>query len=410
MQSAFGCCSPGKFLLESLDISTLFVVTVFTMALGGLLLMFAWAQNRSTQALAWWGAAYLILAPATALFGLRGQISDYWSIEIANIMFLLGYGALWSGARVFEGRAPKLLWAAAGAVIWFIACRFDAFLASLWARVFLGSLLLCGYSFLFMWELWRGRHDGLISRWPTLAIVGFHATAFIFRMLFASSLPFPQGALPPSHGVATVMVFWWLFHAFAITFLLLALAKERVEQNYKLASLTDALTGIPNRRGFSERAERLIARCKADNTPLTLLLCDLDHFKSINDRFGHLVGDELLIAFAKSLTGSLRPLDLVGRIGGEEFVALLPGIPPSAALEIAERVRTAFANVGRSVQERRVHATVSIGIASTVLTDYSFAALYGVADEALYRAKQKGRNRTEQGRPNLLVMAGTAVQ
>lgn len=410
MQSAFGCCGPDGDFFANLDIATLFVVTVFIMAAGGLLLIFAWVQNRGTHALAWWGAAYLMLAPATALFGLRGQISDFWSIEISNVVFALAYGALWSGARVFEGRAPRLLWASAGAVVWFIACRFDVFLASLWARVLLGSLLLGTYSLLFIWELWRGRHDGLISRWPTMAILGFHASLFFFRILLASFLPFPQGALPPDQRMAAIMVFWWLFHAFAITFLLLALAKERVEQNYKLASLTDALTGIPNRRGFSERAERLIARCKADNTPLTLLLCDLDHFKSINDRFGHLAGDELLIAFAKSLTRSLRPLDLVGRVGGEEFVALLPGIPPTAVMEIAERVRTTFASAGRSVRGLKVQATVSIGTASTAVTDYSFAALYAVADEALYRAKQKGRNRTELGRPSLSMVSGTAAR
>src|SRR5690606_21799432 len=102
------------------------------------------------------------------------------------------------------------------------------------------------------------------------------------------------GTLPPSRETAAAMALSWMLHAFAIAFLLLALAKERVELNYKRASLTDELTGIPNRRGFNERADRLIARCKADNTPLTLLLCALDHFKSINDRFGHLVGDELL--------------------------------------------------------------------------------------------------------------------
>jgi predicted signal transduction protein with EAL and GGDEF domain len=281
-----------------LDVTTLFAVTVFIMALGGLLLLFAWAQSRGTRALGWWGGAYLIVAVATALFGLRGGISDFWSIEIANALFVLGYGALWSGARVFEGRAAKLLWAATGAVIWLAACRFDWFLTSLWARIVLGSLLLCTYSCLFIWELWRSRHDGLISRWPIMGILAFHALLFVLRILFVSSLPFPQGTLPPTHAAAVFTALSWMFHAFSISFLLLALAKERVELNYRLASLTDALTGLLNRRGFNERAERLIARSKINGAPLTLLLCDLDRFKSINDRFGHLTGDDLLVAFA----------------------------------------------------------------------------------------------------------------
>lgn len=380
-----------------LDVATLFAVTVFIMALGGLLLLFAWAQNRSTAALGWWGGAYLIVAVATALFSLRGKVSDVWSVDIANALFVLGYGALWSGARVFEGRPAKLLWAAAGAVIWLVACRFDGFLASLWARIVLGSLLLCTYSCLFIWELWRARHDGLISRWPMMGILAFHALLFVLRILLVSSLPFPQGTLPATHAAAVFTVLSWMFHAFSISFLLLALAKERVESNYRLASLTDALTGLLNRRGFNERAERLIARSKISGAPLTLLLCDLDHFKSINDRFGHLTGDDLLVVFAKSVTLSLRPLDLVGRLGGEEFVALAPGTPASAMMEIAERVRIGFAHAGRTVRGREVQATVSIGVASTTSAGYSLETLYAMADEALYRAKEKGRNRAERG-------------
>jgi diguanylate cyclase (GGDEF)-like protein len=393
----------------NLDIATLFVVNVFILALGGLLLIFAWLQNRKTRALAWWGTAYLVMAPATALFALRGEISDFWSIEISNALFALGYGVLWSGARVFEGRTPKLPWAAAGAVVWLLACRFDGFLASLWARIVLGSLLLCTYSFLVVLELWRGRHDGLISRWPTMAVLGFHGSLFAFRIVFATSLPFPLGTLPQAQNAAALLTFSFLFHSFAVAFLLLALAKERAELNYKLASLTDALTGIPNRRGFNERAERLIARCKVDQAPLTLLLCDLDNFKTINDRFGHLTGDELLVAFANSLTLSLRPLDLVGRIGGEEFVALLPGIPSTAIMVTAERVRAAFERAGHNIAGRQVQGTVSIGTASTALAEYSFASLYAMADEALYRAKQKGRNRIELGYPALSMVPGTAA-
>lgn len=385
-------------LLSGLDTATLFVVTLFIMTLGGLMLLFAGLQNRSTTALAWWGCAYLIMTPATALFAMRGVVPDFWSIDIANALFCFGYGVLWSGTRVFEGRAPNLLWAAAGAVVWLVACRFDAFLASMWARIVLGSLLLCVYSSLVTFELWRGRGDGLMSRWPTMAILGFHASLFAMRILFADALPFPFGTLARTHEAEVIFAFHFLFYSFGVAFLLLALAKERVEHKYRLASLTDPLTGVLNRRGFAERAERLIARCKVSNTPLTLLVCDLDQFKSVNDRFGHLVGDELLTAFAGSLTRSLRPLDLVGRFGGEEFVALLPDVPPEAIREVAERVRTSFETVGHTVQGREVRATVSIGTASAALAGYSFSALYAVADEALYRAKQAGRNRTEPGR------------
>jgi len=392
----------------SLDIATLFVVTVFIMALGGALLLFAWAQNRTNRALCWWGFAFLIFAPATALFGLRGAVAEFLSIETANALFLLSYGLMWSGARVFEDREPLVPWALAGAAVWLVACQFDPFLESLLARILLASGIISTYSLLFIWELWQGRHDGLMSRWPTMGLIGLHAALFLARIVAATALPFPLGTQPPSAGAATLLIFAFLFHAFALVFLLMALSKERAELNQRRAATTDPLTGIPNRRGFAERAERVVARCQPDATPLTLLLLDLDHFKSINDRFGHRVGDAVLVLFSETVTQSLRPLDLLGRIGGEEFVALLPDVRPGTALEIAERIRVAFAAAGRNVDGYPVAATVSIGTASASKTGYDFEALYASADAALYLAKQKGRNRIELGRPVLTMLPDLA--
>jgi hypothetical protein len=105
----------------TLDIATLFAVTVFTTGVGGALLLFAWVQSRGTTALAWWGAAFLLFAPASALFGSRGLVADIWSIELANTLMLLAYGLLWTGGRVFEGRKPLPLWAVAGAIAWLVA-------------------------------------------------------------------------------------------------------------------------------------------------------------------------------------------------------------------------------------------------------------------------------------------------
>src|SRR5262249_41742049 len=112
------------------------------------------------------------------------------------------------------------------------------------------------------------------------------------------------------------------------------------------------------------------------------------------------------VAFAESATLSLRPLDLVGRVGGEEFVALLPGMPAPTMIEAAERVRATFERAGRTVRGREVQATVSIGTASTTVAGYSLEALYAMADEALYRAKRKGRNRAEAGEAMAARLAG----
>lgn len=388
----------------TLDNATLVVVTVFIMELGGLLLLFSWLQNRSTKALGWWGLAFLIYAPAIALFGMRGVTADLWSIQVSNTLNLIAYGMMWSGARAFEDREPLLPWAVAGAGLWLFACQFDVFLDSLLARIVLASSIAAAYSLLFIWELWQGRRDGLMSRWPTMGLFGLLVALFLVRMTAAESMPFPLGTLPPNPDAAVFLNFTFLFFAFAAVFLLMALTKERAELNQRRAATIDPLTGIPNRRGFSDRAERIVARSQPDRTPLTLLLLDLDNFKSINDRFGHRIGDDVLVLFSEATAQALRPLDLFGRIGGEEFVALLPGVTPETVMEIAERIRDAFAVAARHVDGHPIAATVSIGTASSAQTGYDFDALYASADAALYRAKQKGRNRIELGQPVLTML------
>ena len=294
----------------------------------------------------------------------------------------------------------------AGGLIWLTACQFEAFMQSTPARIGLASILVASYTFAFISELWRGRHERLLSRWPVMAIAAIHVILFPVRAPYLMTVPFPLDA--PSFGTQTssLFIFAPLLYSFALVFLLMALTKERAESHQRHVATIDPLTGIPNRRGFGERAARWLARCQKQRDAATLLLFDLDRFKTINDRFGHRAGDAVLALFTRSAAQSLRPLDLLGRIGGEEFVALLPGVNTETAIAVAERVRSNFASAAGDVHGQPVAATVSIGIASSTQGGYDFDALYAVADAALYRAKQKGRNRTETGAP----LPASAVQ
>jgi diguanylate cyclase (GGDEF)-like protein len=382
----------------TLDIATLFVVTVFTLAVSGCLLLFTWLQNRENRALAWWGATFLLFAPAAALFGGRGEIAVVWSIQLSSTLLMLGYGMMWTGARVFEGRKPVLAGAMAGSAAWFVACQIPGFIGSDNARLALATSIIWSYSFLFIRELWLGRQERLVSRWPVMGLVALHALTFPVRIPAVLAMQFPLGSAPPSSFVSAVIVFAPLFYIFAIVFLLMALTKERAELSQRRAATNDPLTCIPNRRGFTERAERIAARAAREGLPLTLLQFDLDNFKGINDRFGHRVGDRTLALFSDCASSTLRPMDLIGRLGGDEFVALLPGVAPETALQIAERVRDAFAHAAQEIDGCRVEATVSIGIASVIAAAHDFDQLYATADAALYRAKRRGRNRIELGR------------
>src|SRR5262249_47120535 len=163
---------------------------------------------------------------------------------------------------------------------------------------------------------------------------------------------------------------------------------------YKMAAATDPLTGLLNRRGFFEAAGSLMAISRRQRmAPVSVLVFGLDHFKAINDKSGHATGDAMLQLFAKIARDTLRATDIVGRIGGEEFVALLPSTAAEAAVA-AERVRAAFAvaSIGRG--GRRIPATVGSGVASgSPQTEIDL--LMTRADDALYRAKGNRRNQVE---------------
>lgn len=155
----------------------------------------------------------------------------------------------------------------------------------------------------------------------------------------------------------------------------------------------DPLTGLYNRRYLDDTLARELARCQREGLPLSLMLIDLDHFKQINDTYGHLAGDEVLKQLAAMLSAQARTSDVVCRFGGEEFLLLLPNMTQAAALERAEQWRTEFAAHSIRFGEFRMQATLSIGVASYPGHGTTPQALTRSADDALYRAKTAGRNR-----------------
>lgn len=165
-------------------------------------------------------------------------------------------------------------------------------------------------------------------------------------------------------------------------------------------ALTDPLTEAPNRRAFMDIAEREFRRRLRDDKPLSVAMIDADRFKSINDSYGHDVGDLVLIDIVETLRATLRGTDAYGRLGGEEFGVLMPATTRADASRVAEKLRLAFAErelSGRRGGMGRVRYTVSIGVAQAEATDRHFDETLKRADEAVYRAKALGRNRVEAG-------------
>jgi diguanylate cyclase (GGDEF)-like protein len=178
----------------------------------------------------------------------------------------------------------------------------------------------------------------------------------------------------------------------AIVLLLVHLALRNYQKRIAALATTDALTDLPNRRGFDLLATQAMHEAQRNSSPLTALLLDLDHFKELNDTHGHLAGDEVLRGFARNLQSNLRQSDIICRWGGEEFILLLKDTTPSQARVLAEKIRQHTAQTEMYYNGAKLRVTISLGLTSYAPGD-SLDLLLGRADRALYRAKHTGRNR-----------------
>jgi len=242
-------------------------------------------------------------------------------------------------------------------------------------------------------EFWRGRSERLPSRWPVIVILTSFALFFAARIPLIGVAPFPFGALPMEYGWVGAFNLLMFSHTILLSVLLVSLSKERLELDQRTKAQTDPLTGALNRRAFIGRGERLLQRHAHEGAPLCLVFLDLDHFKSLNDRFGHSGGDDVLVSFVGLLNVCIRPTDYLFRIGGEEFCCLLPHTTTEQAHRVAERIRHQFEMTTVLIAGSPVKATASLGIASTEAFGYELDTLMRRADMAVYAAKRSGRNR-----------------
>jgi len=376
----------------SLDVGTLCVIAICVTFLLGLFLLFAWMQER-IQALAWWGLAYLIGGFSGTLWRFGDVIAPFLPPSIADMLLLIAVGMIWSAARLFHGRPVRWGTMSLGATIWLIACFSPVFVHSPAGRIVMSSLIVASYTFLSAAELSRERRKSLIRRWPAIFVPMLHGVIFLSPVALATLSPSGSNMNGPATSWIALFAIEIVLYVVGGAFVALVLAKDRTVRFYKMAAATDPLTALLNRRGFFEAAEQLMATAGSAKTPVSVLAFDIDHFKSINDRFGHGVGDIMLQLFATVVRKSMRTDDIIGRLGGEEFVAILPSTLAEATMA-AERVRTAFAATSAESEGQYVPATVSIGVAC----GSAFApidTLIARSDAALYRAKTNGRNRVE---------------
>jgi len=374
----------------SLDTTTLYLVATMVAAMLGAMLLF-FGKQENIPALKWWGTAYLLGAASVELWTLAGNaLGDMLSLAL-NAVGFVACGMVWNASRVFHGRRPNLAGLVLGAMAWIAAVMTLEPDASA-MRMTIGAGIVAIYAALTATELWSERRRTMQKRWLAIAVPVMHGFVLMLPILLGDLLRPHDDNFSTSTWV-TVFSIELVLYAIGTVFVIFMLVSERAVTAHKTAASVDPLTGMFNRRGFAEATSRLIEREANAGRPATMLIFDIDHFKSINDRFGHPAGDEILKLFAIILINTLRLTDLSGRIGGEEFAALLPCSLEEGVIA-AERVREAFASSGIVVEDGPVDTTVSIGVAGGP-AGTELEVLLAAADTALYQAKRGGRNRVE---------------
>ena len=356
----------------------------------GAMLLFFWRQEK-IAALGWWGIAYILGASSIALWIAADPELGWWLSLAVNTVAFVACGLVWDAARVFHGRPANWIGVIGGPALWVVAIvALDPIDPEV--RLMLGAGLVALYAALTAGELWRERRKRLRSRWPAIIVPLLHGMVLVMPILLGDL--FRSGSsVSIGNGWIAAFAAELVIYAVGTVFIIFMLVSERTVTAHKTAASMDPLTGLLNRRGFGEATSRMIEREAKAGRPITVMIFDIDHFKSVNDRFGHAAGDDVLQVFANTATAALRVTDLVGRVGGEEFAALLP-CNLEEALLAAERVREAFEASGVAIDDVPLDTTVSIGVAGGP-ANTELEVLMASADTALYQAKRGGRNRVE---------------
>jgi diguanylate cyclase (GGDEF)-like protein len=377
-----------------LDGLTLMAAGSFVTAVSAILLLGAWTQIRN-PALLWWTGSAAANSIGIAVLAYGMATGNVAAIAAGSGVGTLAPILLWCGFRRFNHLRQFLRGMVAGPLVVVAAGILPLPGGPALAGEATGFLLWIAYLVAAATEAWRGRGEEVGARWPAIGFILLHAAVFLGGVFDLFTGQIPAGVIPPLSSWFSMIHIETLVYAIGTSVFLVLMCKERSERRYIHAARNDSLTGIANRGALLENAQRVLRRCQSDGVSFSVILFDLDRFKRVNDTFGHDVGDDVLRKFADITRGVLRPNDIFGRYGGEEFVVVLPSATIEAAYVIADRIRHKFAQECGFLGERRLDATVSAGVASATSTT-TLETIIRDADLSMYEAKRLGRNRVER--------------
>ncbi|RDJ15932.1 GGDEF domain-containing protein [Rhizobium grahamii] len=374
----------------TLDYNSLLMALAVSATCLAVTLLGSWFARRTETFLLSCTFGLVLIVGGIVAYGLYVDDPKMGFAVVAFVLFHAGFAAVWGAGYQFRtGKLPRIA---------IIFCALAAMLVSI-PPLLLGldglafiadNLAIATLLFATAHQYWRARAEAPA---PLTGITGLYALTAISFVLCAAVL-IADGKMvlgvAPSNWAEDLSLAICIASMTGIGALSLALHQWRLAARHRLDAMTDPLTGLVNRRALFDRYGR------GTMGPATaVLVFDLDHFKSINDTFGHAGGDRVLKVFAGELAANCRAGDTAARLGGEEFALVLKEVTPGRAEMVAERIRKAFAAREIYLDDETLKCTVSVGIAPGRSTPMDFDVMLSAADKALYAAKRAGRNRIE---------------
>lgn len=374
--------------ITNIDPNSLFIVNAISLAAFSIAFFCIWLKQRDRIYWLYWVAANFILALGFTAFVIIDR-TQMLQLIIVNGFMVIGIALRCQALRSFFYRKNYIEVNIVILLILLVPYSVSSYVSNKFIFGFV-NLLFLAEIVLVIRELVRPNGEVLPSRWGLVIAYSIVGVGFVARVV--QGVTGPQNmTLLPNDGLLTVLLLAISVHIVASGAFAISLAYERGISELKQMTLLDPLTELYNRRAF----ELALAGQRPDLGSLTLILLDIDHFKRVNDDYGHEAGDVALRRCANILTTVFRKKDVVARIGGEEFAVILPDTTLREAYEFAERARKAVENDAFEHGGNIVRLTISAGVCQTVAGVTSLSDITKKADVSLYMAKNKGRNRVE---------------
>ncbi|WP_310204034.1 GGDEF domain-containing protein [Paenarthrobacter nitroguajacolicus] len=356
-----------------------------------LLVLFCISFHRTRSPYAgWWSLALLEFMVGNAAFLLNGTPHQQWANPLGNILVVAGAFSVWAGAKTLRDRKAAPWQLVVGPAVTAVASFLESPATNVWSGGFVYLAMMTAGIALAAYDLWfiKSSHSQVHKALSIAA--GLLATYYLGRWLVyalegPTGHPFTTYFGPaPSALISMVLLV-------TVSFSMTALTSDQLIKGLQERADRDHLTGLLNRGTFLDMATTELNRLQAAGSGAAVVLADLDHFKAVNDEYGHGTGDVALQAFAEACGASVRSTDLIGRYGGEEFILFLPGATQDRAEDIATEISRRMA--ATPAPAGVAFPTISYGVTSSIPEAADLKFMIEVADAALYSAKAQGRNR-----------------